>query len=331
MVNLPLLNAGCIIIGRNEGERLIRCLNSVCEQFAIVVYVDSGSTDNSVESAVAAGAKVVELDMSLPFTAARARNTGLNFLIQQMPSIEFVQFIDGDCELVSSWPHVALNFLEAHPEFAIVCGRRRERNPDSSIFNALCDHEWNTPIGEASACGGDALMRISALIEINAYNSNLIAGEEPEMCHRLRMSGWKIYRLDEEMTLHDAAIFSFAQWWKRASRGGYAYFRVYIMHLSSPASIWKKNVIRSSFWGLVVPLIVLVSSFLGYYFIATLFVLLYFFLFLKIYIKSANVSKSIRFYYSLLMIVVKFAEIQGGLIALLDVISNKQVKIMEYK
>ena len=64
---------GVIAIGRNEGERLRRCLDSVVGKGFSVVYVDSNSTDGSVDFARSVGAEVVELDMSLPFSAARAQ------------------------------------------------------------------------------------------------------------------------------------------------------------------------------------------------------------------------------------------------------------------
>ena len=41
---------GIVIIGRNEGDRLIRCIASVGDE-ALVIYVDSGSTDESVAAA----------------------------------------------------------------------------------------------------------------------------------------------------------------------------------------------------------------------------------------------------------------------------------------
>ena len=169
-----------------------------------------------------AGAEVVALDTDRPFTAARARNAGIRAL-KTGASPDFVQFIDGDCMLDPGWITAALDFLIGAPEVAVVCGRRRERFPENSIYNRLCDAEWNTPIGEARACGGDALMRWEALMAVDGYNPDLIAGEEPEMCLRMRRLGWKIWRLDAEMTLHDAAILRFGQFWKRARRGGYAY------------------------------------------------------------------------------------------------------------
>ena len=327
-----LTNAGCVIIGRNEGERLDRCLESVCKAFTEVVYVDSGSTDQSVQKAQATGAQVVNLDMTKPFTAARARNAGFAQLYQTHPELEYVQFIDGDCELVPGWPEAAVGNLDTNPSAAVVCGRRRERYPDASAYNRLCDIEWNTPIGEATACGGDALMRIEALNQINAYNASLIAGEEPEMCHRLRMQGWKIYRLDEEMTLHDAAISRFGQWWKRAKRAGYAYAAVSWLHRDSALGIWQKEVARSMVWGAVLPLIMLLSLFIGLYGITLIGLLLYIYLFMKIYLRAQHLSiTAIRLKYSLSMVLIKFAEAKGSLAFIKDCLLKRKSKIIEYK
>ncbi|WP_445241601.1 glycosyltransferase family A protein [Microcoleus vaginatus] len=171
---------GLVAIGRNEGQRLRQCLVSATDKVARVVYVDSGSTDGSLELARSLGADTVELDLSIPFTAARARNEGFARLLELAPDIEFVQFVDGDCEVVDGWIDRAYNELAAKPEVAAVCGRRRERYPEASIYNQLCDIEWDTPIGETKACGGDSMMRASAFQQVEGFNPALIAGEEPE-------------------------------------------------------------------------------------------------------------------------------------------------------
>jgi glycosyltransferase involved in cell wall biosynthesis len=142
---------GAVLIGRNEGARLLACLASVGAQAGRMVYVDSGSTDGSVTAAQAAGAVVVDLDLSQPFTAARARNEGLARLLEDGP-LDYVQFIDGDCELCDGWIGTAAAFLDAHPDIAVVHGRRRERFPEASLYNQLCDWEWDRPLGEAKAC-----------------------------------------------------------------------------------------------------------------------------------------------------------------------------------
>ena len=156
-----------VAIGRNEGARLIACLDSLTSQVRRIVYVDSGSTDGSVEAARAAGAQVIALDMSLPFTAARARNAGLAALASDPPT--YVQFIDGDCLLREGWMKKASQFLHDNLRAAVVCGRRRERHPEASVYNALIDAEWDTPVGAARACGGDALMRYQAVAAVKGY------------------------------------------------------------------------------------------------------------------------------------------------------------------
>ncbi|MBD0339997.1 MAG: glycosyltransferase family 2 protein [Microcoleus sp. Co-bin12] len=246
---------GLVAIGRNEGQRLGACLRSALSKVALVVYVDSGSTDGSLELARSIGADTVELDLSTPFTAARGRNEGFARLRQLAPDIEFVQFVDGDCEIVDGWLQRAQQELAAKPELAVVCGRRREQYPEATAYNRLCDIEWDTPVGEAKACGGDSMMRVSAFEQVGGFNPALIAGEEPELCVRLRQKGWKIERLDAEMTLHDAQMTGFEQWAKRSQRAGYAYAEGFWMHGNPPERHWRKETISIWFWGFVLPVL----------------------------------------------------------------------------
>jgi len=199
---------GAIAIGRNEGVRLKRCLESL-SQAAALVYVDSGSRDESVQLARGCGADVVELDRSLPFTAARARNAGFRRLRETAPELEYVQFIDADCELVEDWSKPALLFFVSHEDVAAVCGRLRERHPERSIYNWLCDCEWQGSAGEIVRFGGIVMMRTIALVSTGGFRGDLIAGEEPELSIRLRAEGWRIWRLDCEMAVHDAAMMRF--------------------------------------------------------------------------------------------------------------------------
>jgi len=131
-----------VVIGRNEGERLRRCLMSVCAPGTPVVYVDSGSTDGSIALARAMQADAVELDMRAPFTAARARNAGWRRVRELAAATRFVQFIDGDCEMWPGWLAAARGHLDANPRVAVVAGRLRERHPERSIYNRLADIEW---------------------------------------------------------------------------------------------------------------------------------------------------------------------------------------------
>ncbi len=244
---------GGVAIGRNEGERLVACLKSLLRDADHVVYVDSGSTDGSVARARSMGVEVVELDLSVPFTAARARNEGFRRLRELGPGNRYVLFVDGDCEVVDGFVDAALERLVDDDRLAAVCGRRRERYPEKSIYNRLADMEWETPVGEATSCGGDALMRVAALLEVGGYDPGVIAGEEPEMCFRLRERGWRIRRINREMTMHDAAMTRFGQWWKRMVRAGHAAAEGMAMHGGSPERFNVRRTLRPVFWSLVAP------------------------------------------------------------------------------
>jgi hypothetical protein len=168
--------------------------------------------------------------------------------------LRFVQFIDGDCELETKWLERAEEFLASRKNAAVVCGRRRERHSENSIYNWLCDREWDRAPGEVTACGGDAMMRIEALERADAFREDLIAGEEPELCFRLRAAGWQIFRLDCPMTIHDAAITRFRQWWLRAQRSGYAFAQGAHIHGASTERyrVWETR--RAVVWAIGLPL-----------------------------------------------------------------------------
>ncbi len=256
MSNAPIRMeaVGAVVIGRNEGEALLRCLDTVLPYVHACVYVDSGSSDGSVEAARSRGVEVVELDTSVPFTAARARDTGFRRLLEIAPNLSFVQFVDGDCEVHSGWLATAHEALMNNERLAVVCGRRRERNPDATIYNRHCDMEWDTPIGPAKACGGDAMMRIAAYQQAGGFNHSLICGEEPELCIRIRKAGWLIERLDAEMTLHDANMTRFSQFWKRSVRGGWAYAEGAAMHGKAPERHCVRQAINTWLYGAILPI-----------------------------------------------------------------------------
>lgn len=251
---------GIVVIGRNEGERLQRCLASVAASGACVVYVDSGSTDGSAALARAMGADVVELDMRRPFTAAWARNTGWQRLLVIHPQSTRVHFLDGDCEVIPGWIDKAMQLLDEREDIGIVCGRRRERYPAATAFNRQCEIEWNAPSGEIRSCGGDALMRIEALRATGGFRDGLIAGEEPELCVRVRGAGWKVWRIASDMVWHDAAMTRWSQWWRRSMRAGHAYAEGAAIHGRLPERHYVRECRRALAWGVALPVAVIVAA-----------------------------------------------------------------------
>lgn len=250
---------GLVTIGRNEGERLKRCLRSVPEGVP-VVYVDSGSTDDSVAFAKSLNVEVETLDMSKPFTAARGRNAGWRRLLAEHPGLSYIQFIDGDCELSPGWIAAAERALDAEEGLCAVFGRRRERFPEASSYNALCDDEWIFPICLVSNCGGDALMRTAALRQVDGYSDDLIAGEEPDLCLRMGLKGWKVRCIDAEMTLHDADIHRASQNWRRIRRGGHAFAEHVDRHGANAFPAWRRQRDSIVIWGGIIPAVILFAA-----------------------------------------------------------------------
>ncbi|AFZ22115.1 glycosyltransferase family 2 protein [Allocoleopsis franciscana] len=327
-----MTRVGLVVIGRNEGDRLRQCLHSVTGKVARIVYVDSGSTDGSIELARRSCVDVVELDLSTPFTAARARNAGFDHLLSVEPQLDFVQFVDGDCEIVEGWIDRAEKELESNPNIAVVCGRRRERFPEQTIYNQLCDIEWNTPVGETKACGGDSMMRVKAFQQVGGFNPTLIAGEEPELCVRLRQNEWKIFRLDAEMTLHDAQMTRLGQWWKRATRAGHAYAEGSWLHGGEPERHWVKETRSIWLWGLFIPLLALGTAWLTHG-LSLLLLLVYPLQFIRTFLslRRQNLSSKNAALYALSCTVGKFAQVEGALSFLRARLKGSQSTLIEYK
>lgn len=250
---------GVVVIGRNEGQRLMRCFDSL-DHISPIVYVDSGSTDDSVAAAQRRGIATVNLDMSVPFTAARARNAGFKRLREINNRLPYVQFVDGDCELISDWLPSAQAYLAAHPQVGMVCGRLRERHPEQSIYNRLCDMEWDRPEGEVDATGGIFLMRADLFEHLGGFREDLVAGEEPELCWRARLQGWKVWRLAQHMAWHDAAMLHFSQWWTRTQRTGFGTAQAAYLRGSLGDKKQAAPLLRPWLWVVVIPLSILTLS-----------------------------------------------------------------------
>ena len=323
-------NIGVVVIGRNEGDRLKVCMRSLSLAQAHIVYVDSGSTDGSVEYVEALGFDVVSLDMSMPFSAARARNDGYRYLLSAYQEIEFIQFVDGDCEVDERWIDTARSYLLAHSKVVAVCGRRRERYPQKTIYNQLCDIEWDTPVGTAQATGGDFMCRAEALEQVSGFSPQVIAGEEPELCFRWRKKGWLIERLDAEMTLHDAAMFSFGQWWKRCERAGHAYAQGFYMHGNSEERYYRKELVRIIAWCLLpffaLTLAIVISPWaLGLLGLLPVKVMQLFFN------GHGSLGGRSAFFYAISLVFGKFAEGLGVSTFFMKKIRGHRLHIIEYK
>ena len=214
-------SVGVIVIGRNEGERLHRAFASLPLGDVAVLYVDSGSTDGSIELARALGIKTHCLDPARPFSPARGRAEGVTLLQSAVPDLRFVQFLDGDCELAPDWLARAAACLEQRPEIGIVCGMVSEAAPEASVYNRLSPQRWKLKVGKIESCGGIFMIRLQVYEAVGGFNQALITREESDLCMRVRAAGHLVVRLDTLMAKHDSGLLRFSQWWRRAVWGGY--------------------------------------------------------------------------------------------------------------
>lgn len=250
-----------VVIGRNEFEKLPRCLSSVVGQAEAVVFVDSGSEDGSGDLARGVGVDVVELDRSAPFTVARARNAGLAWVLAQAPGSEFIQFVDADSEMVPSWYGHASSTLAAHADVAVVFGRVRERHPHRSVYTRLYQTEFDVHFRQADVCGGMALMRIRALHQVGGFNPSMCGFEDSELSWRLRRAGWRVLRLDADMAVHETGMKRFAQWWARQLRSGYARAHEAALHGKPvPRYYGTREWCSIWFWGSLLPLLAIAGT-----------------------------------------------------------------------
>jgi glycosyltransferase involved in cell wall biosynthesis len=240
-----------VVIGRNEGERLEHCLRSVqtadtAGRTVELIYVDSDSTDGSPERAQRLGARVLRVQPARP-SAAIGRNAGW-----RAATGTHVLFLDGDTVLERDFLPAALREIETFPEIAVVWGHRREIAPSASLYNRALDLDWIYPPGDTEFCGGDALFRREVLERSGGFDDTLIAGEEPELCARLRAMGYRIRHIDVPMTGHDLAIMHWRQYWRRAERAGHAYAEVSARFADTTSPLWSRESRRNLWHGGVV-------------------------------------------------------------------------------
>ena len=320
---------GIVVIGRNEELRLEQCLQSIPIEAHQTVYVDSASSDNSVKVAERLGVNTLVLNTDRPMTAARARNEGFAALVKELPELEYVQFVDGDCVLDASWLETAAAHLGKSPSAAVVCGRRRERYPEASAYNRQIDIEWDQPTGSVDSCGGDAMFRAEALSQVGGFLASRIAGEEPELCLRLRRHGYEVHRLHAPMTTHDANMHHFGEWWTRSVRNGYAVVSGAWLHRAGPERFNMRESLRIFGWAIAIPALIVFGGLV--YAELRWLLALYPIQYLRLLYSQKQRQLCDALLWALFNLLGKFAELRGAITFLQERIRVSAPKLIEYK
>ncbi len=325
-----LAQIGVVVIGRNEAPRLGACLAALAGSSAPMVYVDSGSEDGSPEIAAHAGLRVIHLHEG-PYTAARGRQTGFEFLRAHHPELQYVQFVDGDCILDAAWLARGVRFLTEHPRAGAVVGRLRERCAQRSLLIRLVDADWDLPTGDIDAVGGILMARIAALDEVGGWSTGLIAGEDLDLGARLRAAGWALHRLPADMTFHDIGIRTVGEMWRRSIRSGFSYAALAMRH-GRDCPRWRRHMLSNIFYGAALPL-ALVPLLIGWWPGAAVIGAIYLLLMVRVAGRRLRCGDSPGFalLYALALVLDKVAGAWGTFKYLLTSLSGKPTRLIDYK
>lgn len=302
---------GIVIIGRNEGAKLEEVFGAVKHANCPIIYVDSDSSDNSLQIAKSQGIETLSLQGVPNLNASKARNAGYRKLIEKHPSLQFIQFLDGDCTLINGWVSEALNLIQQRIDVAIICGTLAEKNHHISNYKLLSSLEWKAPIGEVLFTGGNFLIRKSSFEQVGQWDEDIIAAEDNVICHKIRQAGWKILRANVKMAVHDSSIVNFYSFWNRCVRTGYAFAQVASKFGHENHNMFTREVRSTIIFGGIIPLLILVCLFWNPW-ISLALLSAYLALFVKIYIKlPGDWSQSESLIYAASCVISKFPGFYG--------------------
>jgi GT2 family glycosyltransferase len=189
-----------IVIGRNEEQFIGRSLASAlaaAEEVggAEVVYVDSASTDRSVEIARGCGVRVLSLRPEWKLTPAAGRYVG-----EHLTTGELILFVDGDTAVARGFLTAAVPFFRR----ADVAGVAGWLDDADQAGNRLPPAETRSEFVRRAAWlrGGCALYRRAALEQAGSFNPHLITEEEAELAVRLNKGGWRLLNVPAAMGCH---------------------------------------------------------------------------------------------------------------------------------
>ncbi|MDB4634321.1 glycosyltransferase [Rubripirellula sp.] len=186
-----------VIIGRNEEEYIAMAIKSVLKVGTRlggveVIFVDSASTDQSIEVAAEFPIRILQLKPDWPLCVAAGRYTGVRHA-----KGKHILFLDGDSEVGEQWLVEATEFLNANPLYGGVAGVLNERYVDESGEciggkENVRDQDLTVYKTEKKSLGGIALFRSEAIDQVGSVNPHLPTAEDHELCLRLRVRGFKL-------------------------------------------------------------------------------------------------------------------------------------------
>lgn len=192
-----------VIIGKNEENNIKRCIESVEGSLKNklvyeIIYIDSDSTDKTVDFAIKYNISVYKLSSTNKLTASKGRYIGA-----QLSKYEYILFLDGDMELLNDWTENAIRVISDREDVAGIIGIRNDRIlSDNIILSSNINKYGTTEMKQAHHFGGAVLFKKNDLLRAGNYSPSLIANEEAELHSRFMKNNKKILEQPMEMINH---------------------------------------------------------------------------------------------------------------------------------
>ena len=195
-----------IVIGRNEAQRIEKCLRSVfaslpsredCE----VIYVDSASEDDTVAIASRFPIRILQLRNSWKLSPSAGRYIGY-----QHARGKYLLFVDGDSLLFKRWLINACAFLDNNPTCGGVAGIMHQaylsrKGNCIAVAKNYFSQRPSEPVRQAVSLSGIAMYRRDAMEKAGTFNPFLTTGEECELALRIQDAGYSLARIYEPMCI----------------------------------------------------------------------------------------------------------------------------------
>ena len=186
-----------IIIAKNEEERIGKCLDSVMKlkkkYSTEIIFVDSASTDRTIEIASKYPIQIYQLNKSKLLNPSAGRYIGTS-----KAKGRYILFIDGDSILIKNFVDRALEILK-DPKIAAVGGKRIFRKKGESL---KIKEKSTGEIKEYKTIGGTGVYKRESIEKGGTFNPYMGGQEERELCFRIRNLGYKIVKIDIPMEIH---------------------------------------------------------------------------------------------------------------------------------
>lgn len=176
-----------VIVGRNSLNQLCRSYSSECNSLGFadeVIYVDSASTDGSVDYAISLGWRVFRMETSGILSAAAGRNVGAN-----EARGEFILFLDSDMLFESTEPFQRIRDAMIEQLDDGTCGWTGDVIDCYPTGRARRRRQGWRNGQQVPFFGGFVLLRRSDLLRAGNWNPCVIANEEIELYARLQAIG----------------------------------------------------------------------------------------------------------------------------------------------